>query len=299
MAKYSDIDIGGDTPKSKYSDIDINKFASDKEVDNDPYRVKEAWTALKTAGKGIPIAGNFINEDEDMKRYAEDNPKTAAGLKIAGGVGSMLIPGMAIGRLAGVGTQMLAGAGLGGMLGIGNNATNSDPNKPSMAEEGGWGALFGGLGPLGAKILSPGAPATKIPSTDPLKSMKIPKGRVVQGMPSLDHTSEEVTKRLSELARSAGNKAREEAANKAVPHWLNNDANIKRLSAAALGSSGMMSMGPIGLAAGILPYTPAMARAGFKAAAKYPNSNWASKGTISTKDIVRALALQKDNSESE
>lgn len=302
MAKYEEADLGSKSG-SKYQEVDSKSFTPEKEVDNDPYRLGEAWTALKTAGKGVPIAGNFISEDEAMRKFAEDNPKTATGLKIAGGVGSMLVPGMAIGRLAGVGTQMMAGAGLGGLLGIGNNATNPDPNKPDWKEEGGWGALFGGLGPLGAKLLSPGAPAAKMPDANPFKSINLPKGRVVQGAPSLGRPSEEVVNDLSSLARSAGNKARDEAANKSVPHWLNNDANIRRLSSAALGASGMMTMGPYGIMAGIIPYTPSMARAGFKAAAKYPNSNWASRGIagtdISTKDIVRALALQKDNSQVE
>lgn len=302
MAKFSEIDVDEIAKKPKYSEISPDKFQESQKpiFGDDPYRLKEAKTLAKIAGKGVPILGNFIDNDEAMQRYSEENPKTAKGLQIAGGVGSMLIPGMAIGRLGSLGYQVVAGAGLGGMLGVGNNYTNPDPNKPSMSSEAGWGALFGGLGPVGSKLLSPKQPLPPMSEGIKLDSIKLPPGRVVQGFPDLNRFSAEGKKQLASLEKNFHKQKASAEIEKNMPHWLNNDANIRRLSGAALGASGMMSFGPMGLAAGAIPYIPAATRGAYRTAMKMPNASWANKGIkgsdITTNDIIRALALQKDNS---
>lgn len=252
-------------------------------------RTSEMGAILQNMGQGVPIARNYLPFNEDAQIYKEENPKSATGLNVAGGVLSTLPAGVAMSGLKLV-PQVVAGSGIGGMLGFGDSATDSNKSWGDVWDDTKSGAKWGALGPLLGKMLSPGKPAAAMP-TEQLSKV-IPKGRVIQGMGSKNQPSGEVVDQLADIAKSAGKSSRDKLAESSLPSWFN-DANVKRMSSAALGAGGMMGMGPFGITAALLPYLPDAAKAGVKAAKKYPNSNWASKGDVSPKDLVRALTLYK------
>ncbi len=266
-------------------------------VDDDPYRVKEAWTALKTAGKGVPVLGNYINTDDAMRKFAEDNPWTSKGLEVAGGLTSF-IPVVKGVQLASKGIpiaqRLLSQMGIYGGIGAGvsaaDTATNPDAEEGDVASNAKTGALMGMFGPVAGKLLSPKAlPAPK------------PKAGTSRSDPYLDPAhrlgplGRETDTALDKIVKSAGRRASKKVEDAPLPWWADR-SNARMLTSGML--TGGSLFGGVGIlpaaAIGSLPYTlPAAVKLGRKAS----QATWANKpikGTnLTTKDIVNAMALQE------
>lgn len=315
MGKYTTIDPPVDNPsgggggpeeeappirKGKYSDVGpTGKTPPDPgfwqgEIDELKKSGKNAVAAVGHMAKGVPILGNFVPDNQWMKDYEDDRPAVAKGLQFAGGVASTLPLGMGLGLIPGAVRQTAAGAGLGALLSAGDSATNSNRKWSDLPEDIAWGGITGATGPLLGKLLSPKA----VPGQTLMKPNVPPSGVPPMGSKyifSRDRTTTQGAEALRRAQEAAAASAKARAQNAPMPNFLNNDANIRRLSAAALGSMGMYSMGPAGLLAGAIPYTPAMARSVVRGARGWPHATWAGRnipGTpVSTKDLVRALML--------
>lgn len=120
-----------------------------------------APTVARQLAKGVPVAGGFVPQNEEMDEMAQNWPgatKTAniSGniLGTAGPVGA-LTKGTQFMRLPG---QVAAHAGMGAGMNMADVAARKgfDAEGKDFAMEGGKGAVFGGLGPIFNKILSPG-----------------------------------------------------------------------------------------------------------------------------------------------
>lgn len=315
MAKYEDVDVNS-ISGSKYEDVDPNSFTSEKEVDKDPYRVKEAWTALKTAGKGVPVLGNYIDTDEAMRKFAEDNPWTAKGLEVAGGMTSfipvvkgvqMLSKGIPLAQK--LATQM----GIYGTIGAGTSAadtaTNPDAQEGDLETNTKIGGLIGMFGPLAGKMLSP----RNLPKGKPTARAPDPGAKVRGSDPYLDpaHRMGPLGKvaddALDKAVASSSKAARERVINAEMPGWVKNldkfskynrDINpgMRMLTSGLLTGGGLFGgVGAIpAMAIGSLPYT---APAAIKGLRKASMATWANKPiantNLTTKDIVNAMALQQ------
>lgn len=306
--------LEGNTPTAKPVDDDPLRY---KEVDKDPYRVKEAWTALKTAGKGVPILGNYITEDDSMKQYKEDNPWTAKGLEVAGGMTSMIpaVKGVQIASKAApilkhLAAQMGIYGGIGAGLGAADTATNPDAQEGDMKSNAITGGITGMFGPLAGKLLSPRAlptakptarapdPHTKVRGSDPLL------GDPAHRMGPLGKATDEF---IDKVVAGASAKAREKVINAEMPAWVKSldraseyskkiAPGTRMLASSLLAGGGLFGgAGVIPAAAiGSLPYTVPAAIKGVRRASMASWANKPIKGTnLTTKDIINAMALQQ------
>lgn len=270
-------------------------------VDNDPYRVKEAWTALKTAGKGIPVLGNYIDTDEAMRKFAEDSPWTAKGLQMAGGVASFLpaVKGVQLATKAlplvqKLLPQMGIYGTIGGATGAADTATNPDAQEGDLAANTKTSALWGMFGPLAGKLLSPKALPAPTPKMRPTSPYMDPAHR-------MGPLGKETDAILDRIVKSAGDKAKAKVTDAPMPPWAQYDKTKMLTSGMLTGGSLFGGIGiPAAAAIGSLPYT---IPAAVKLARKGSQASWANKpikGTnLTTKDIVNAMALSQAGNTSE
>lgn len=318
MAKYEDVDVNSITSTSKYEDVDPKSFASEKkEVDDDPYRVNEAWTALKTAGKGVPVLGNYIETDEAMRKFAEDNPWTSKGLEVAGGMTSFIpvVKGVQVASKALPILQKLASQiGIYGGLGAGSAAldtvTNPDAQEGDLETNTKMGGLLGMFGPVAGKLLSP----RNVPKPKPTARAPDPGAKVRSSDPYLGDPAHRMgplgkiaDEAIDKAVASSSAAARERVINAEMPGWVKNldkfskynkDINpgIRMLTSGILTGGGLFGGAGIipAAAIGSLPYTVPAAIKGLRRASM---ASWASKPiaktNFTTKDIINAMALQE------
>lgn len=327
MAKYEEVDVGSFSPTSKYTEVDPKTFASEKEVDNDPYRLGEAKTLIKIFGKGIPTVGNYINTDDAMRKFADENPMSAKGLEIAGGLTSFIpvvrgaqMATKAVSTVAPFVKNVLPQMGLYGSIGAGvsaaDTATNPDAQEGDVASNAKTGFATGMFGPLAGKMLSPRAlppgrptarapdPHTKVRGSDPYL------GDPAHRMGSLGRETDSA---IDKIVAGASAKAKEKVINAEMPAWVKSldkaSAYSKKIAPGTrmLASSLLTGGGLFGgagvipaAAIGSLPYTVPAAIKGLRRAGMATWANKPIKGTnLTTKDIVNAMALQQASNQGE
>lgn len=250
---------------------------------------QDALNNAEISARGLPIIGQGIKrmfpESERIQDYRQQNPMTSKTYEAVG----EYAPFLPVAKWANTGRNLIASMTAGGSAtGIARGLDSlADPDKdkaeimPDMFR--GFGE--GTLGPLAGKILSPGTKAAQMPKNDVLSSIKMRPGRVVQGAPQLGNVSDDVTQKLSELAKKAGSKAKDAAAPTA---W---DKAVKPLSSGMLATAGAMAFPPWGVGLGIAPFIPGMAKGTVELMKKYPNATWAHKPVKGAKGLTTAEIL--------
>lgn len=120
-----------------------------------------APTVARQIAKGVPIAGGFVPQNEEMTEMEQNWPGATKAANISGNVlgtagpVGALTKGTQFMRLPG---QVAAHAGMGAGMNMADVAARKgfDAEGKDFAIEGTKGAVFGGLGPILNKILSPG-----------------------------------------------------------------------------------------------------------------------------------------------
>ncbi len=313
--------VEGDAPatgkpweRDKIFDGDVKQAAP---VDDDPYRVKEAWTALKTAGKGVPVLGNYINTDDAMRKFAEDNPWTSKGLEVAGGLTSFIpvVKGVQLASKAiPLAQRLLPQMGIYGAIGAGSSAadtaTNPDAQEGDVAANAKTGGLLGMMGPLAGHMLSPRSlPKTRPSARAPEPGSKVRGSDPFMGDPAhrMGPLGKIADDALDRAFASASKAAKDKAINAEMPGWVKSIEKLseynKRISPGTrMLTSGLLTGGGLfggvgalpAMAIGSLPYTAPAAIKGLRRAGMATWANKPIKGTnLTTKDIVNAMALQE------
>ena len=113
--------------------------------------------------KGIPIAGNFVPQTEELSKFEENNPIGSGALRVAGGVGSMLPMAAGVaGNIANKAIPQAMGQGmLGGTLGFTDTAVGNKVNEEQANPDTSFmlGALGGAGGSLLGKAITPKTPS--------------------------------------------------------------------------------------------------------------------------------------------
>jgi hypothetical protein len=116
------------------------------------------WTTH--VAKGIPIAGNYVEDTPNSKALEENHPWVAKGLEIGGNAASMVAPAGAVSKgAAAIAPGRTLEAILQTILGGGTAAANTATKEGSTSDDVKTSALLGGAGgamsPVIGKIFSP------------------------------------------------------------------------------------------------------------------------------------------------
>lgn len=136
----------------------INKFMRNLPLGLDTMEKKVNPSLVK----GIPIAGNFVPQTEELTKFEEESPIKAGALRTTGAVGSMLPMAAGVaGQIVNKAIPQAVGQGmLGGTLGFTDtavaNKVNEEQSNPDTAFI--LGALGGGGGSLLGKAITPKTP---------------------------------------------------------------------------------------------------------------------------------------------
>lgn len=139
----------------------------------DPRESPNPLTMTKEIGKGIPIAGHYIPQDEDMTAMEQNHPITTGIARGTGAIGSTAPLSAGMGMLTGAKLipAMMGQASLGGGLAAGDVAAEKGGNVTAdeLKDKATTGAMWGAAGPLVSKMLSPGTIIASRPPPAPTK----------------------------------------------------------------------------------------------------------------------------------
>lgn len=139
----------------------------------DPRDAPNPLTMIKQIGKGVPIAGHYIPQDEDMTNMEKNYPIATTLARGSGAVGSTVPLSAGMGALTGMKLipAIVGQSALGGGLAAGDLVAQKggDVTLDELKDKATTGVLWGGSGPLFSKMLSPGTIISYKPVIQPTK----------------------------------------------------------------------------------------------------------------------------------
>lgn len=187
--------------------VPTNILPQDRITEALPDFAKPIYEHLKDPGwvgvmaKGIPVAGKYVSDTPAIRSIEENYPKTATGLKIAGGIGSMIAPAGGMSKAAsliGPGRiiEGIAQGGLGATTNVADKLAETGLSS-DIQNDAILGFLGGASGPAIGKVISP------------IKDIK----RVAAKAPEqLQHYSEKELEKI--FSKKAASAARQESLSK-------------------------------------------------------------------------------------
>lgn len=271
------------------ADVDAAAKLANKKHQNLPPLVRIPWlekylgkaedspsapTVARQIVKGIPVAGAFVPQNEEMTEMQKQWPGATAAANASGNILSTAGPigmvGKATGGL-GLGSQVAGHAALGGVTDAADKAVR-DPTASAVdiLMSGGKGAAWGSVGPILNKVFSPGKTDEQLWNSISRKGLEEVKEEARVLFNSGAHTRKQSQDLAKKIWLDAQKGAKKQETEGAVRKFLNRTADTDDLTKMALRSLAGMAGGyalsrhpflstAVGLASAGAPYAPRVA----------------------------------------
>lgn len=233
-----------------------------------------APTVARQIAKGVPVAGAFVPQNEEMTEMQKQWPGATAAANASGNILSTAGPigmvGKATGGL-GLGSQVAGHAALGGVTDAADKAVR-DPTASAVdiLMSGGKGAAWGSVGPILNKIISPGKTDEQLWNSISRKGLEEVKEEARVLFNSGAHTRKQSQDLAKKIWLDAQKGAKKQETEGVVRKFLNRTADTDDLTKMALRSLAGMAGGyalsrhpflstAVGLASAGAPYAPRVA----------------------------------------